>query len=907
MKTKPFLAALFASSAVFAFEPALAQETPAEQPQTTPEGEEIETIVVRGVFIPDEKRSTSEITSLVDNTDFRATGDSNAALALGRVPGITIARGRFAVVRGLNERYSNTTLNGSPLSSPEPLRRTPPLDLFPTNVLDSIVVQKTFSPEYSAEFGGGLVQLRTNSIPDEAFFEIGGSLAYDTLTTLQSDNLLIDGGGRDFLGFDDGTRNIPEAFVPFFTGEDLIQDLDPALQAEIGQALAIPELIVLQEGIVPPNSSLSANAGNRFDINDALSIGVIGTLGYTNTFEQRVGVVADAELLPDGSLSSGVDLERTSTTQNVGLNSLFGLGFDIFDNHLLTFTSFWLRDTEIDVREEIGEEDSSFEAGVTGLFQETEFFERQIWGVQFGGEHVFEPLFGFEADWRVAFSESLRDAPFGTEAQFEFEDGLDTFLFDDFSLEFSEVEESVFNAGVDTRLPIVLPTGQEVTLKGGYNITRTVRNGFQRLFAVNTSGIGSFFDTTELFQSRIDFLLSDATIFPFGIEFEEVGGEIATFPQAQEGELTVVSSYFGVDAQVTDFLRVSAGFRVEDSVQFINTFNISGSLADDPDFLAVDNVIEEAFVLPAATITWNFADNQQLRVGYSQTVTRPQFRELAPQTFIDTETNRDFGGNPFLVNTELQNFDIRWEYYFGRDRFITIGGFYKLIDRPIEEFFAPSGDDITVGFFSAPSAFLRGFELEYEQVFGLGDWFDYRFLSDQDLVVNFNYTFTDSQVNSDGGSSFDVISGGAVTTVAGDEVVITVPGVSAPLFLDADGFLVDGRSLQGQSDHILNLRTGLRSDKQEFNFVVNWASDRISIVENLNLGIPAVFEDPPFQLDAIYNRTFDVRGFEFDLGLRARNILGEDFITQVSAGGTTIDIDSFQRGRVFSASFKARY
>jgi len=205
---KSALSVLMGTTALAVSGVALAQDT----------GPEIaDEIVVRGINIPDEKRATSEISAVIDRESFVRTGDSDIAGALARVAGLSISEGKFVIVRGLNERYSSVTLDGSPLPSPEPLQRVVPLDLIPTSFLEGSLVQKTYSPQYSAEFGGGLVELRTRSIPDENYFSLSLSTGINTVTNAQ-DGLTYDGGDLDWLGFDDGTRSIPPPTSTVGTG-----------------------------------------------------------------------------------------------------------------------------------------------------------------------------------------------------------------------------------------------------------------------------------------------------------------------------------------------------------------------------------------------------------------------------------------------------------------------------------------------------------------------------------------------------------------------------------------------------------------------------------------------------------------------------------------------------------------
>src|SRR5687768_6161902 len=126
----------------------------------------IEEVVVAARYIPDEKRSTAAISNVLDAAAFEAAGDSSVADGLKRMSGLNLQGGKFVYIRGLGERYSSTVLNGSTLPSPEPINRVVPLDLFPASIIESVLVQKTFSPQYPAEFAGGTIQIRTKVVPD---------------------------------------------------------------------------------------------------------------------------------------------------------------------------------------------------------------------------------------------------------------------------------------------------------------------------------------------------------------------------------------------------------------------------------------------------------------------------------------------------------------------------------------------------------------------------------------------------------------------------------------------------------------------------------------------------------------------------------------------------------------------
>ena len=171
---------------------------------------QIEEIAVVGRFVPDEKRATSSVSNVVGQEQFQRSGDSNIAEGLKRVSGLSTVGGKFVYVRGLGERYSTTLLNGAILPSPEPINRVVPLDLFPTAVLDSVLVQKTYSAQFPSEFGGGVLQLRTKKSTDEFFWNITTAAAVQQDVSFNN-GFTSSGGSKSWLGYDDDYRGLPNA------------------------------------------------------------------------------------------------------------------------------------------------------------------------------------------------------------------------------------------------------------------------------------------------------------------------------------------------------------------------------------------------------------------------------------------------------------------------------------------------------------------------------------------------------------------------------------------------------------------------------------------------------------------------------------------------------------------------
>ncbi|MBI1392081.1 MAG: outer membrane beta-barrel protein [Alphaproteobacteria bacterium] len=867
-----FMSVLLGATSLTSLAPAAAQTA---APQVTDE------IVVRGARIPDTKRATSEISSVLDDVSFQRTGDSDIAAALSRVTGLSMSQGKYIIVRGLNERYSNVTINGSPLPSPEPLQRVAPLDIIPTSILAGSLVQKTFSPEYTGEFGGGQIDLQTKSIPSEGFFDISLSVGADLVTTAR-DGLQYDGGGRDWLGFDDGTRNTPAPLAGTFATGNLTANQDV-----IDASVFNPETLILVDNSVPVDYGASISGGASFELGSDIVIGATGSLGISSEWQTREGVREQGYISSALNPDNGLEQSFRSTTNVVDLNAIATLGVELGDAHKLTLTNFLLRSTLKEGRVTNG---INFDGDVNFIRQNTDFFERQVWQTQAKGEHDFDAIGGLSVDWRFAYGEAFRDAPFNQEIAYT-TDGIRPLI--DFgrnsstlanTLSFSKIEDENIDAGADLELPFFAFGGEHI-LKGGFSYLEKDRDTLNRTFRYNFAG---FFP--DLYGSRPDVLFSEPVLASSILDLSLLGGN--EFHDNTSSELRVIAGYAGAELEFGPYVRVNAGVRYEDGRQSTTSFNTLLPVSS-----LTGSVIDEDYFLPAVTVTWNPVGDLQLRAGFSQTITRPQFRETAAAFFVDEDTDLLLTGNPFLRNTELNNFDVRAEYYFSRGQFVTIGGFYKDLTNPIEDAFALQAGGLPIQtYINAPSAELYGFEFEFEKNFLLDDlgWY---VLADKELVIKTNYTWSDSSVSSDG----------TVTvrqTAAG--------GGFQPLVLPGANFIVDGRPLQGQSTHLVNFQVGLENPETNMRatVLVNWASERIRNVETFrSSGVitPAVIEEPPLNLDFVWSRDLESFGGGWNIGFEIRNILGDDYEANQTFGDGVAVFDFYERGRTFSANLKKSF
>ncbi len=839
-----------------------------------------EEIVVVGRNIPNVIRSTPQVVSVLGAEDIARTGEGDIAGALARVTGLSVVGNGFVFVRGLGDRYSLALLTGSPLPSPEPLRRVVPLDIFPTSVIASSLVQKSYSANYPGEFGGGVINLTTLAIPREDFLNVGVSGSLDVETTGQLGYTYY-GSDLDVFGFDDGTRDFPSG-LRAVSRAGTFNATTAAQRRDFAASLTNAETTLLQRNNqLPANFSADLSAGKTFDIGSDGRIGLIFGGGYSNTWRTRDST-QQTSLDPQLAGTPQTSFRAVVTDNRVVVNGLLGIGAE-FGDQKIRVTNLYIRDTlkqgrlaagfNRNVSDQVEGQPASL------LEQNTNWFERQLIDTQFVGEFEFDKL---SIDIRGTYANSQRESPYERDiGYFYLGDGnpatkgvgdVDDYVNNlssggQFSnVAFSDLSEDVYSGAAD--LAYQFDFGFPVTLSAGYNYTKTERTAsrFQFQYFRPEGAL-----PLAVAQERPDFLLSDFNVYTYNIQLRDVSG--AEGAAAYDADLEVHAGY--AQAEIEDEangLRATIGVRYEDAVETVVPVGAG---------VAATRIANDYF-LPAATVTWNFAENMQFRIHASKTIARPQFRELAPQIYQDFESDREFTGNPFLHDSELFNAEARFEYYFGRNQRLNLAGFYKKIDNPIEAaaFFA-GGGQLRTGFANAPEAELYGAELE-AQAFVPLDGLGGSFFATRRLLLVGNYTYTKSRLTSDS----SVIVGPDLQPVA-----------SNLLFRD-------GAPLTGQSDHIANIQLGIEDTDRlsQATILVTYASERVTNRGPIQGSArqPDIIEKPGLRVDFVAREEAEFMGVPVELKFEARNLFGEPYREFQSFGENRIDINRYDLGQTFS-------
>jgi outer membrane receptor protein involved in Fe transport len=851
-------------------DPAAAPEEPVAAGPAEPVEEDLEISVPGGteILVTGQRdrnvvRSSDQVVSVLSTAEIARTGEGNIAGALGRVTGLSVVGSGYVYVRGLGDRYSLALLNGSPLPSPEPLRRVVPLDLFPTGVIASSLVQKSYSANFPGEFGGGVINLTTRSTPAEPFLTIGGGVSWDSETTFKTGYTYF-GSSSDWTGYDNGNRDIPPALAAFFASGERISTGNVDTGAIAGELVNGRNGVVQRWSEIPANFSASVSAGKTFPIGD-IDLGVVAAAGYSNKFQSR-DAIQQTSLTADLSQVES-DFRRVTTDQRIVANGLLGLALEFGDN-TIRWTNLYIHDTIKQTRLGIGQRNQT---PTDVLQQDTAWFERQLINTQLAAE--FRPLPGLRIDARGGFARSQREAPF--ELFFEyirtnspadpfgeiFVNRLQNGNGGDAGIAFSDLTEDLWSGGVDVSYLIV----PDLTVTVGGYYSDTSRTSSRRDFVFLAPG--SFPSAVGTF--RPDLLLQPGIIDFYGIELIETDEANPAF----EAGLLNWAGYAKANWQVLDTVSLDLGVRyehAEQTVDPIQVFTVPGSGA-------AGTALENNYWLPAATLTWEIQPNLQMRLSASKTIARPQFRELIYQPYFDPESNRQYVGNPLLIDSQLYNAEARLEWYFAPDQRVSASGFYKKIDRPIEAFVTQLSGAFLTSYANAPEARLYGGELEVQKYFDTG-WGDRR------VVVTGNYTYTQSELK------------------VGPDDTTAVFAASSGV---ASDYFRDGSPLTGQSDHLVNLQLGLEDTERlsQQTILVTYASDRV-VSRGLN-GTPPqpdVIESPGWRIDFVAREAIDFLGQELEAKLEIRNILGRGHREFQRSGDNRIDVNSYDLGTTIAFS-----
>lgn len=639
-----------------------------------------------------ERQEAATVNEVLGAEEMARAGATDAASALTRVTGLTLVGGRYIFVRGLGERYSATTLDGSTLPSPEPERRVVPLDLFPSATLDAVVVQKTWTPDLPGEFGGGALQLRSRRVPEAPVLRVGLSGGWDAATTFREAQV-APAGRLDWLGIDDGSRAMPSEVAAAGTLKPLNPLTGKGYTAEELEAYGeqFGNRWALVPRTLPPATGLSLTAGGSVSPGGA-RLGALAALTYNNTWE-RNEYSRTFFNLSEGGVTPNQRYDFDEVEHTVRLGAMLALSAELPGGHALNSTTALNRSTDDVSRAYEGE---YWDGGEIRVIR-TRWVERQLFFQQLTGEH---PL-GEQAtlSWRYALSVAQRDEPGRLEWSYELEPGvgwLQLSRASGFDMFYGGLRDRSHDAALDLRFPLgALGTAQV----GVWGLDKQRASEVRRFYYELDNA------DLALRSQPSDKWFTPDTIGPDGLEVTEFTSASDDYQASQRAG----AAYGQVDLALSERLRVLGGLRLERSTQDVATYFLFSTTADEePNAVATLDTLDW---LPTLHTTWTLSERQQLRAGYARTLSRPDFRELSEVPFYDVSGGRSVVGNPDLERAFIHHADLRWELYPRPKESLSLGLFYKRFVNPIETVVEP-GNENRVTYQNAPAANNLGVELE---------------------------------------------------------------------------------------------------------------------------------------------------------------------------------------------------
>ena len=781
-----------------------------------------------------ERKLAPVVSDSLSTEEISKSTASDAAGAVEKVTGVSVVEGGYVYVRGLGERYSSTMLNNSMLPTTEPERRVVPLDLFPASLLSNVRVLKTYTPDMPGEFAGGVVQLETVEFPDQKIFTVGASVGFNSRSTFQ-EGRSYPGGGSDFWGFDDGGRDLP-SLVPE-DGRIFPGAYTPEEFQQIGRSFSNNWETTPKDSL-RPWVGYSVAGGNTWG-----KLGVVGAVTFSNKIQRQSELLRF--LVNTGGGQAGIFTDYPdyeSDTESSRLGGVLNLAYSINPSNKLIFRNTLTRESDKEARVIEG-----LNGGIDTRIrnERLRWVERSLLSHGLEGEHFFTGLGNSLLNWQFTYSKSSRDEPDMREVvRALHDDGPATFLA-------SPQSGTRFTNNLEDR--ILEPQVSWSTPFYRNSFSGSIEVGFRGTFRDRDFSARRFrFVPLRLFELDLSLpsnqLFAPENITPTLFQIRENTRSTDQY----EASMDVYAGYALLDLSFGGKWRVVGGVRVEDAEILVETLDplIPGAV---PAISRLANTDP----LPGINLVYALSQKSNLRFGYSQTLSRPDFRELSPFDFVNVLGGYSFAGNPDLVRAKIQNFDARWEHFFGGDQVAAVSYFYKDFTDPIEVTIQPTTGDLRQTYINAEGGTNQGIELEYRRTLG---WIK---PSLNQFSLQANLTLVDSDVQL-GEAQRDLL-----TSL--------------------------NRPMMGQSRVIYNVVTEWLKPRWRSNarFYVNHVSRRITDVGAI--GLPDVYQEGNTFLDFVYQYNISEER-DWNIRFSAENLTDNHF------EWTQADIlqRSYRLGRTYS-------
>lgn len=703
------------------------------------------------------KKKSAVMLDGISSARMELTGDATAVEAAKRVTGVSVEGGKYVYVRGLGDRYSKTTLNNVEIPGLDPDRNTLQMDIFPTNLINNIVVSKNFTADMPADFTGGLLNVEIKDFPEEKIFNLSVGTSFNPNMHFNSNFLTYEGGATDFLGFDDGTRALPQGAglqnipTPISgASKEEITDFVSSFNPTLG-ATRQTSLLDLSAGISLGNQ-FSLKKKNAETGRDA-KLGYIFSLAYKTDYKYYDDVIY-------GEYQRVIDPDvfdmRYATIQNgeVGernflIGALGGIAFKTRYSKI-RLTAMRLQNGESRAaRFRIDNDGEAVgQSGYIAASDNLEYNQRSLTNFLLNGTHVAKNS-GWEIDWRLSPTFSSSEDPDIRKTAFT-QTPVDTLFVAGAGGNPARIWRSLSELNAVAKIDI----SKDYSLMGsGAKLRFGASHSYkQREYEILFFDI-QFFGSQDWPNPDPSVVLNPENLYPNrpnSIYYQS--GNNDPNPNAYESNVNNTGAYLSNEFSPLPNLRTILGVRAENYVQRHTGRDQRYASGDIENGRNLDNekVLESLDFFPSVNMIYSINEQQNLRASYSKTIARPSFKELSFAQILDPITNRIFNGSLFtysdwngnLTETRINNFDLRWELFMEKGQLLSISGFYKQFDNPIELVRIPEQQTSTeyqprnVG-----DGLLYGVELEFRK--------DLNMLSHslRNFNISGNLTFVESRID----------------------------------------------------------------------------------------------------------------------------------------------------------------
>ena len=783
------------------------------------------------------QRNSATVVDGISSETFKKTPDSKASDVLKRISGASVQDNKFVVVRGLSDRYNFALINGASLPSSESDRKAFSFDVFPSNMLDNLVIIKTATPDLPGEFAGGVIDINTTEPKENDFQSIQIGSSYNLITTFK-DFKTYDGSKTDFLGFSSSSRTLPSGLP----STEEFNNLSALQKAEYAQS--IPSTWGTYNRVAVPNLNLQYSIGKTIKLAEERNFGYVFAYNYQSNMSFNKVTRREFEESAAGVITKN-ELKDSAYTQSVLNSAMFNMKYKLNKNNSLQLKTLYSLSSDDKVNIRNGKRDMDVESVFSEKSTNIWYTQNKLLSSQLLGNHEFKNKMKFK--WIAGISDVKREVPFLRRTVYQQSDTALPFAAviqnNDIStlgagnMFWSLLNEKIVSAKYDLSIPLeFLNTKTELKIGGMHQYrTRSFESRNLGFSKYDPAGNSSF--NSQLLLLPEDQIFSNSNL---GLMADGQGGfkleEGTNVDDSYQAFSFLNAAYAMFDSKITEMFRIVGGARLESYHQNFKYIEFGSNLQQNIDTTVVD-------ILPSVNLIYSLTNKANFRLSASKTLSRPEFRELAPFSFYNFLNDNLTSGDPTLKRASINNYDARFEFFPGAGQIFSVSAFYKQFTNPIELI-------LRTGTSGTP-------ELYYDNV---GNTKNYG--------AEFEYRMNLGFLNSKDSTSFLK----DITFYANASIIRS--SVDLSMYAGQAEYTNSARPLQGQSPYIINAGIYYSAPKDvNFSLSYNLVGQRIAIAGSIQE--PSVWENGRNVIDFQISKMFKKK---LELKLNIKDLLAQDLI-----------------------------